>query len=141
MSLDDRELDLLRATLRDMARAAPASASIFYDRLFEIAPETRPLFTSDMEQQGVKMMSTLGAIVAQLHDQVALAPIVADLARRHVAYGVVPAHYEKLGEALLWTVARSLGPRCTPEVRVVWTKAYAALAAAMLEASAEMDHR
>lgn len=136
MHLSDDEIDLIRGSFRALALGTPATAAMFYDRLFERAPHLVPLFPADMEQQGTKMMSMLGAIVAQIHDHAALVPMVTDLARRHVGYGALPAHYDLVGEALLYTLDQRLGGAFTAPVRNAWVKAYTALAGVMVEAGA-----
>lgn len=135
MRLTDDEADLVRASFRELSLRQVTASLVFYDRLFEIAPALRPLFPADMGEQGTKMMSMLGIVVSQIHDLEALAPVVRDLARRHVGYGARPGHYALVGEALLWTLARGLGEDFTPAARAAWEKAYGALAATMLEAA------
>jgi nitric oxide dioxygenase len=137
MDLSEDEIDLIRGSFRELALGTPMTAGLFYDRLFEIAPEMQRLFPADMEQQGTKMMSMLGAIVARIHDHAALVPLVTDLARRHVGYGAVPAHYDLVGQALLWTLDQRLGAGLTGPVREAWVKAYGALAAVMVEAAGQ----
>ncbi len=135
MQLTEDEIDLIRGSFRALALGTPATATVFYERLFERTPSLVPMFPADMEQQGVKMMSMLGAIVAQIHDHTALLPMVVDLARRHVGYGAVPEHYDLIGEALIHTLEQRLGAGFTPAVREAWVKAYTALAAVMIEAA------
>jgi hemoglobin-like flavoprotein len=129
------DVDLLRASFAQLAPREREAAAMFYDRLFEIAPPLRRMFASDMELQGTKLMSMLGAIVARIHDLEALAPMVEDLARRHVQYGVQAEHYDVLGRALLWMLGTALGPRFTPEAEAAWSRAYAALAQVMQQAA------
>jgi nitric oxide dioxygenase len=137
MDLSEDEIDLIRGSFRELALGTPATAGLFYDRLFELAPEMKRLFPADMEQQGTKMMSMLGAIVARIHDHAALVPLVTDLARRHVGYGALPVHYDLVGEALLWTLDQRLGEGFTPAIREAWVKAYTALAGVMVAIGAE----
>ena len=132
MLLTEDEIDLIRASFRAVALETPRAAATFYDRLFELDPRLRTLFPTDMAQQGTKMMSMLGAIVAQLHDHAMLLPLVTDLARRHVGYGALPAHYGLVGEALLWTLDQRLGAGFGSETRAAWEKAYVALAGVMV---------
>ena len=47
--------------------------------------------------------------------------------KRHVDYGVEPEHYAVVGDALLWTLEKGLGPKWTPELGAAWTDAYATL--------------
>ncbi|WP_198369940.1 globin domain-containing protein [Roseomonas rosulenta] len=135
MRLQDDEVDIVRGSFWHVSRMGQETAAMFYDRLFEIAPQVRPLFPSDLAEQGTKLMSMLGSIVARLHDHEVLFPMVADLARRHVDYGAQPAHYEAVGTALMAALARTLGERFTPEVEAAWRNAYDALARTMIEAA------
>jgi hemoglobin-like flavoprotein len=135
MPLTEFEIDCIRQSFQEFVRTADDVGDLFYVRLFEIAPELRPLFPADIRQQSVKLVSMLGTIVAQLHDYAQLRPLLEDLARRHVSYGAVPRHYDMIGEALGWTLAKTLGARFDPTVRQAWTRAYGALATAMIEAA------
>lgn len=135
MTLTTEEVDLLRTSFRQLSQAPGTAAALFYDRLFQIAPEARAMFPPDMEAQGLKMMSTLGVVVSQLHDLAATRPVLEALARRHVGYGVTPDHYALLAEPLDFMLRQSLGDRCTPELAAAWQKAFAALAAAMIAAA------
>lgn len=135
MRLQDDDIDLVRGSFWHVSRMGQETASMFYDRLFEIAPQTRLLFPSDLEEQGTKLMSMLGSIVARLHDHDVLFPLVADLGSRHVAYGAQPEHYQAVGAALMAALARTLGDRFTPEVEAAWQSAFDALAQTMIDAA------
>lgn len=108
---------------------------MFYARLFKIAPELREMFHGEPDRQAAKLMTMLAAIVDGLGDLAALRPIAADLAARHVAYGVTPAHYEPVGEALLWTLKQSLGDAFDAETEAAWETAYVALSLMMVESA------
>lgn len=51
-----------------MVPIAATAAELFYGRLFEIAPEVKPLFKTDLKAQGVKLMKMLGTVVNKLDD-------------------------------------------------------------------------
>lgn len=53
-----------------------------------------------------------------------LTEINTDLGRRHVVYGVTPAMYAYMGEALLFTLEKLLGEDFTPEVQEAWEIVY-----------------
>ena len=44
------------------------SAQLFYDRLFEIDPDLRPLFRGDIQQQAHRLMATITFAVDGLDD-------------------------------------------------------------------------
>lgn len=126
----------IQSSFGQLAPHAEQVASRFYSRLFETAPEVRPLFKGNIAEQGQKLMATLGVIVTGLNDLQTLLPVAADLAKRHVGYGVEPNHYAKVGAALIDTLERELGSALfTSDVRDAWASAYHTLAQAMIAAA------
>ncbi|WP_208349925.1 globin family protein [Pseudaestuariivita rosea] len=111
------------------------AAALFYQRLFEIAPEVRPLFKGDMTQQGAKLMAMLGAVVNGLNDVEKIVPVARDLAVRHIAYGVEAGHYQSVGQALLETLEKGLGAEFTNDVKDSWLAAYQTLSGVMIAAA------
>jgi hemoglobin-like flavoprotein len=110
-------------------------ADRFYDRLFEIAPETRSLFRGDLVAQKRKFISTLAVLVGSLDNMTGLLSVAGKLAADHVHYGVKAEHYDAVGEALLWSLARGLGDYWTGEVEQSWRKVFAFLSERMIEAA------
>lgn len=127
--------DDVKAIQESFTMVAPISdqaAALFYGRLFEIAPDVKPLFRGDMKEQRRKLMATLTVIVNSLGNLPAILPAASALAKRHVAYGVKPVHYEPVGAALLWTLERGLGEHWTPKLAAAWAKAYTVLSDFMI---------
>jgi len=127
--------DQVKLVQQSFARVVPIAdkaAEIFYDRLFEIAPAVRSLFHGDMAEQRRRLMATLAVVVNGLNNLPSVLPAASALAKRHVSYGVKPEHYSVVGEALLWTLARGLGPQWSSEVAAAWTAAYATLSGYMI---------
>lgn len=133
------QIHLVKSTWQQVLPIQAAAADLFYGRLFELAPDTRPLFRRDIHAQGAMLMSALDTVVRSLHDLGALLPTAAQLARRHVGYGVQPQHYDSVGTALIWTLEQGLGAALTPPARAAWVAAYAALAGAMKAAAYSTD--
>lgn len=127
MALTKDEIQLIRESFRMVSQSNEQAADRFYRNLFEAAPETRHLFVNDMKTQGAMLMSKLGLVVAQLQNMDALAPMLEDLALRHVAYGVKPEHYPLVGAALVKMMSDMLGDEFTPEAKAAWINAYNAL--------------
>jgi hemoglobin-like flavoprotein len=125
----------VQASFAKVEPIADQAAALFYRRLFETAPEVRALFKGDMDAQGRKLMTAIAMVVNSLGDISAVAPAVCDLAKRHVAYGVRPEHYELVGAALLWTLEQGLGDHFTPAVGAAWVAAYGALSEMMIAAA------
>src|SRR5262245_27762447 len=94
--------ELVQATWKRIVPMADTAAWLFYDRLFEIDPSTKPLFRStDMVRQRQELMNAIGIAVAGLDNLDSLTGTVEDLGRRHAGYGVQDAHYDSVGTALL----------------------------------------
>ena len=129
------QIQLVQQTWQQVLPIQAAAADLFYGRLFELAPDTRPLFKRDIHAQGAMLMATLDAVVRSLHDLPAVLPTARQLASRHVGYGVQPQHYDSVGTALIWTLEQGLGAALTPAARESWVLAYATLAGAMKAAA------
>jgi nitric oxide dioxygenase len=115
------------------------AATLFYARLFELAPEVRPLFPRDLSAQGAKLMAAIALVVDNLDRIGGIRPEIEALARRHVDYGATEAHYSAVGEALLWALEQGLGDKLTAEAVEAWTAAYALLSGTMIAASRSED--
>ena len=126
------QIDLVQSSFAKVAPIAETAAGLFYERLFEIAPEVKPLFNRDMKEQGRKLMVTLGLVINGLKNLDAILPAAKSLAAKHVSYGVRAEHYQPVGDALIWTLEKDLGSAFTPEVRDGWLAAYATLSGAMI---------
>jgi len=102
-------------------------ADEFYRRLFELAPEVRPLFGRDIGLQAKKFSDMLAWMVANLEHPDELCREMRALGARHRGYGVKTDHYAPLGSALIWMFQHSLGDRFTAEMEEAWMEAYAFL--------------
>jgi hemoglobin-like flavoprotein len=134
-----REVELVQTTFQSVRPIADQAADLFYGRLFEIAPDVRPLFSEDLSEQKKKLMGMLATAVTNLHQVEKIVPAVQELGRRHGGYGVKDSHYQPVGEALIWTLDKGLGAAFTPEVKSAWVAAYTTLAGVMKSAAAEMS--
>jgi len=133
-----RQIELVRTSFAQVAPIAGSVARLFYGRLFELDPSLRPLFKSDFEEQGNKLMTMIGGVVGTLDQPEKLLPLAQNLGRRHAAYGVEDLHYETVGAALLWTLDKGLGADFTLEVEQAWAAAYGLLSTTMSTAANEM---
>lgn len=130
------QIDLIRTSFAGVLHKRAEMGRLFYERLFTIAPELRPLFRGDMDAQARKLMDTLAVAVSALRDPVALGATLRDLGQRHRGYGVEPAHYAKVGEALIWTLEKGVGPSFDARTRRAWIELYGNVVRGMEPASA-----
>ena len=127
------QVTLVQQSFGRGAPIADQAAVMFYDRLFEVAPQVKAMFPADMTEQRKKLMATLAVVVNGLSNLESILPAAAALAQRHVAYGAKAEHYPVVGSALLWTLEKGLGDGWTPDIASAWTAAYGTLSGFMIE--------
>lgn len=136
----------IRLLQRSYKRIEPLSeqfGAMFYDRLFVIAPEIRPMFRTDLKAQQSKFMKVIKEVV-ELHLRAMVSlPVTAQMSgevtlpggfwsgKLHAAYGVRMEDFDRMKEALVWALGEVLGPELTPEVREAWSAAYDIVVRAM----------
>jgi hemoglobin-like flavoprotein len=126
------QVKLVQQSFSQVAPISDQAAVLFYDRLFEVAPQVKSMFPTDLTEQRKKLMATLAVVVNGLSDLPSILPAASALAKRHVAYGAKPEHYPVVGAALLWTLEKGLGSGWTPDVAGAWTTAYGTLSGFMI---------
>jgi hemoglobin-like flavoprotein len=126
------QVKIVQDSFAKVAPIADQAATLFYDRLFEVAPTVRAMFPSDLTAQRKKLMATLAVVVGGLSNLESVLPAASALAIRHVSYGAKAEHYPVVGGALLWTLEQGLGEAWTAEVAAAWTAAYATLSGYMI---------
>ncbi len=131
------QIELVKSSWAKVAPIAEDAAALFYGRLFELDPELKSLFKSDMKEQGRKLMAILNTAVNSLDKVETIVPAVQDMGRRHVDYGVKDEHYDTVGAALLWTLEQGLGEGFTEEVKAAWVDTYTLVATTMKTAASQ----
>merc|ERR1712226_427480 len=97
---------------------AETAGKLLYQNIFKIAPGALQMFSfkdepdmynsSRFKQVSTRTVATVGTAVSMLRNLDDLVPVLADLGTKHIAYGVIPAHYDVVGQALLETLALGL---------------------------------
>lgn len=116
------QVAMVQDSFKKVVPIAGTAADLFYDRLFEIAPNVRPLFPNDLKEQKKKLIAMLATAVTNLHQAEKIIPAVQELGKHHAGYGVTAKHYEPVGAALLWTLEQGLGADFTPPLKEAWTE-------------------
>lgn len=123
--MDPVTIGHLRDSVSLLPREDLGPVDEFYRRLFELAPETRPMFTRDITLQAKKFSDMLGWVIAHLENPEELCRQMRELGARHRSYGVKADQYAPVGSALIWMFQHSLGERFTSEMEDAWLEAYA----------------
>ena len=131
------QIDLIKKSFDAMWSMRGEIAELCYSRLFELAPDAKDLFRSNMERQRIKLMDQIAAMVGSLDQPSMFQSIVTHSGRQHARFGVRPSHYDAMGEALMWSLERKFGASFTPELRASWKALYDMVQLEMLRAGAK----
>jgi len=124
------------------ATGAEAVGVALFRHIFRVAPEAVMLFpfrdeadiyeSSSLKSHAAQVVSTVDVAVSGLDNLGLLTPTLQSLGLRHVGYGVKPAHYDVVGQALLATLRDGLGKAFTPELEAAWLKVWVIISEAMI---------
>ena len=130
-----KQVELVKSSWSHVAAIDPdIVGTLFYNRLFEIAPEIKDLFHRPIPEQSRKLLTILDHVIEKLDALDEILENIVKLSQRHDGYGVKPEHFAEVGEALLWTLGKSLGERWNEEVKEAWTLCYVKLSSTMMNA-------
>lgn len=101
---------------------------VFYERLFNVHPLCRPLFTKGVESVGAFLVQMVSMSLSQLRDSQKFEKTMTSLAARHCERGVKASEYGVIGEVLFYTLQKCLGPNAyTPSVETSWKKVFSVM--------------
>jgi len=138
--------------IKSIPNYAEVAGEILFRKIFELAPgalsmfafgtgfvgDDESLYKSDpfkAHARGVvEMLEQAVHMLGPDMEPVLIA--LSELGDRHVEYGVLPAHYGIVGEALLYTLATALGDGWTPKVKKGWELVYGLVSTAMMAGAA-----
>jgi len=142
-ALTKEEKSLVESTWAQVVGLGKENVGVLlFKHIFEIAPEALQLFkfkdesnvfeSTLLKSHSNKVIATVDVAVNSLGDLNVLVAVLRALGERHAQYGVVPAHYDVVGRALLKTLRLGLGEGFTPKVEVAWTKVFRVVSSAMI---------
>lgn len=135
------QIMLVQVSWEQIAPLAPKLGDVFYTKLFELAPESRELFSSDLHMQGETLISMLGVAVNMLDKLNIIDPIVQDLGRRHFRYRVRPEFVQPFRQSLMYTLGWALGEGFTEQMHDAWEAMFDVLITKMGIVSAEATNK
>jgi len=134
--MTQKQIELVKSSWSIISTIDPlVVGGLFYNRLFEIEPETKKLFRESIAERSKTLMATLSYIVSKLDKLEDIIGEVHKLAQRHTTYGVKPEHYIIAGDILIWTLEQGLGKNWNQELQEAWIECYTILSNAMISAA------
>mmetsp|Transcript_44091 Transcript_44091/g.78057 ORF Transcript_44091/g.78057 Transcript_44091/m.78057 type:complete len:179 (+) Transcript_44091:90-626(+) len=144
--LTESDLKLVEQTWAKAAGLGVETVGVvLFKNIFQIAPEALQLFSfkdednlyesPKLKRHATKVVMTVNTAVSKLRELDTLVPVLQGLALKHVGYGVLPAHYDVVGQALIQTLAGGLGDEFTPDVKKAWLGVWKLIATTMIGAA------
>jgi len=131
--MTEASLGRISANYALLAERMPALAQAFYDRLFTVLPESRPMFKIDIALQSQHMAAALGLIVRNMRLLDALQQPLMDFGVQHARVGVRPEHYPIVCRAMVDTLAQGSGENWSPQLDADWSEALATVSRIMMQ--------
>ena len=125
---------LVQSTFLKLSLVSNQAGEWFYNRLFELDPDIKPLFANtNIHVQSTKLLQMIATVVTSLDRLEQLTPTLKDLGQRHITYGVKREHYAIVGQALMSALAHVLGAEFTPEAEDAWNHVYNVMVSITIE--------
>ena len=130
--MTEKQVQLVQQSWLHVEPVAQQAGMIFYEKLFAAAPQLRPMFKGNLDEQAHKLVTMLGYVVNRLSRINEVIAEVKKLGERHEQYGAKPEHYELVGQTLISTLKAGLADKWNDELQEAWITAFGVLKAAML---------
>ncbi|MEO9485603.1 MAG: globin domain-containing protein [Ekhidna sp.] len=117
--MTSKQIDLIIKSWERISHE-PQLIQKFYDKLFEIAPETRVYFQGDIAKQSEKFAYTLGFVAGNIERMDKIKKDIEELGRIHSKLLIKEEEYSYLKEALLITIDEALDGGDNTETIQAW---------------------
>ncbi|WP_318470663.1 NO-inducible flavohemoprotein [Photobacterium leiognathi] len=133
--LNQKTIDIVKATAPVIAEAGPVVTQHFYQRMFSHNPELKDVFNMSHQQnrenngpssQQEALFNAVCAYANNIDNLAVLLPAVEKIAHKHTSFLITAEQYNIVGTHLLATIDELLSPG--QEVLDAWAEAYGVLA-------------
>lgn len=121
------QIAVVQASWQKVAPLGGELADTFYQRLFELAPELRQFYQTDLQQYGDRLMRNLGLAVTSLGRLDSVLPMLQDFAAQRIERGIKDGYETVVRNAMLWALEQRLAESFTQDVRTAWNETYSLL--------------
>jgi hemoglobin-like flavoprotein len=121
------QISVVQASWQKVDEKNHEVAEMFYQRLFELAPELRQFYQSDLQEYGTCLMRNLGTAVASLARLDNVLPMLQDFGQQRFERGIKDGYETAVRNAMLWALEQRLAEAFTQDVRTAWNETYSLL--------------
>jgi hemoglobin-like flavoprotein len=117
--------EVVTASFQKIIKNKDVFIDFFYDHLFQLAPEVKPLFHGvDKRKQGEKLYKSLVILVENINSPNELMKVLKPLGDQHTGYGTQLRHYPLVGNCLIDSLKHTIGEDWNKEMEDAWSKTY-----------------
>jgi hemoglobin-like flavoprotein len=131
--MTERQILLVKNSWSFVIVKSEEAGLLFYDRLFEIAPELQPVFKTHPKEQALRLTNMVTNMVSRIQHLDEIIDDIRALASRHSVYGVQTVYYRVFGAALIWTIQQMMDTRWNDELEEAWIDVYSLISNAMIQ--------
>ncbi|MEM9459201.1 MAG: NO-inducible flavohemoprotein [Myxococcota bacterium] len=140
----DTTIEIVKATIPVLVKTGQTITTRFYELLLEENPEIVPMFNRSHQGRGLQAHALAQALLAfakHIDTPHVLGKALDRIAHKHASMGVLPQHYEIVGQCLLRTMSEVLGDAAAVEIIDAWGEAYEYLASVLIEKEEQIRQR
>lgn len=138
--MTEAKIELVKNSWGRVVAYSEKAGRIFYERLFELAPELRTLFKDDVQTQNQKLILAVTVIITKLNKLENLELEIQKLAKKHQAFGIAGDHFVMFKLAfveMLRAISQTLWDEETEEA---WKELFDLISVAMLNQMNEQNY-
>lgn len=117
------QIDRIRESFRVLAPESHTLFARFIERAASVAPALRTIFPVNSAARAQEFIAPCGMVVKNLHRLNAIEYLLYDIGAANHRRGVLPQHYGVARDALMETLAESLGDEWTDQLADDWAEA------------------
>ncbi|MEO1622250.1 MAG: adenylate/guanylate cyclase domain-containing protein, partial [Cyanobacteria bacterium J06632_3] len=133
----DQQVEQVQASYQELLTTGEVWANHFFDRLLALAPNCQTCLPGDATARNAQASNILQTLVKGLSHLDLLLPTLQDWGRQVTAYDIGERDFDAIGEALIWSLERSLFTSLSPDVKQSWVSMETLLSGVIREAAME----
>lgn len=138
MSLTNKTIELVSASVPALEQHGKAIVIDMYDRYFKAYPDDKKMFNMSHQIDGdgsqvEQLANTILAYAKNINNIQVLLPKVEQIVQKHCSVNVKPQHYERVGTFLLEAIQEQLSLSDSDPIIAAWGEAYWFIANFLIE--------
>lgn len=129
--LKQQTIDIIKSTVPVLEVHGLTITSTFYKNMLGENPSLLNIFNHTNQTKGRQqgaLANTVLAAAKHIDNLEPIVPVVVKIAHKHRSLGVLPEHYDIVGQNLLRAIKEVLGDAATDEIINAWAEAYGVIA-------------